>query len=58
MTDLSVNQAYQLSCMIEEVGEDAEILVVDDTMVSIDEQGRMTPYMGEVQKLIDMLEGN
>jgi len=58
VTDLSVNQATQLGCMIEEVGEDAQVLIVDDTMVSFDDQGRMIPDVGAVQKLISMLEGN
>lgn len=58
VTDLSVNKANQLVCMIEEVGSQAEMLVVSDDMVSVDEQGRMIPDIDAIKDLISELEGD
>jgi hypothetical protein len=44
--------------MVNEVGSDAEILVVDNTMVSLDEQGRMIPDIEAIQGLVTLMGGN
>jgi len=58
VTDLSVNQASQLACMVEELKSEAEILVVSNDMVGIDDQGRMIPDMVAIKELISELEGD
>lgn len=57
VTDLSVDQANDLSCMVEEVDGNAEFLAVDSTMVTIDEEGHMLPDMEKFAELFSLLEG-
>jgi LCP family protein required for cell wall assembly len=56
-TDLSVDQARDLSCMIDEVGPDAELLVVEEEMVSYDAEGHMLPDVEAIKKLVELLYG-
>lgn len=58
VTDLSVNQVSQLVCMIDQAGNEAEILIVDDSMVTTDDQNRMIPDIEAIRDLIGELEGN
>lgn len=57
VTDLSVDQANDLSCMVEEVDGDAEFLAVDSTMVEFDASGHMVPNADVFEELFSMLEG-
>ncbi len=58
VTDLSVDQARDLVCMVEEVNGDANLLEVTSDMVVIDGQGRMIPDLDEFKNLIDQLIGD
>jgi LCP family protein required for cell wall assembly len=57
VTDLSVDQARDLACMVEEVDGDADLLVVTPDMVVFDDQGRMIPDIEAIKELIKELEG-
>ena len=58
VTDLSVDQANDLSCMVEEVNGKIEMFVVETDMVTIDDQGRMIPELDAIKELIVQLEGS
>ncbi|HLA97158.1 MAG TPA: LCP family protein [Anaerolineales bacterium] len=56
-TDLSVDQALDLACMVQEVGSEAVLLVVGPELVRIDEQGRMIPDVEGIKALIAEMGG-
>lgn len=58
VTDLSIDQANDLACMVEEVDGDAEFFMVDSEMIALDDQGRMIPDMEKIRELISEMEGN
>lgn len=58
VTDLSVEQANNLACMIEEVNGDAEFFMIDSEMITIDDQGQMIPDIEKTKELIIEMEGN
>jgi len=55
-TDLSVDQALDLACMVEEVGNDADLLVVDDELWEIVD-GHMVPDIEGIKELITQMGG-
>lgn len=55
ITDLSVNQAQDLACMVEEVGSQAHLLAVTPEMVSYDAEGHMIPDMEAIKMLLESL---
>ena len=57
VTDLSVDQANDLACMVEEVDGDATMLFVDSEAVIVDSQGRMFPDTVLISELLTELEG-
>jgi len=57
VTDLSVDQANDLACMVEEVDGDATMLFVDSEAVIVDAYGRMFPDTVLVSDLLAELEG-
>ena len=52
LTDLSVDQAMDLKCIIEEVGSDADLLEVEQNMVTVDAQGHWNPDFEAIRALI------
>jgi LCP family protein required for cell wall assembly len=56
-TDLSVDQARDLSCMLDEVGQDAQLLFVEEEMVHYDAEGHMLPDVPAIKKLVEILYG-
>ena len=57
VTDLSVDQANDLACMVEEVDGDATMLLVDSEAVIVDAYGRMFPDTVLISDLMAELEG-
>ena len=58
-TDLSVDQALALSCMIEVVGSEAELFTVGPELVTFDDQGHMLPNIEAIKALIEQMgDGN
>jgi len=58
VTDLSVDQARDLACMVDEVDGDANLVEVTPDMVTIDVHGRMIPDVEAIKELIVQLEGD
>jgi LCP family protein required for cell wall assembly len=57
VTDLSVDQAMDLACMVDKVGGNADLLeVTPDMVVFVD--GRMMPDVEAIKGLIQQLEGD
>jgi LCP family protein required for cell wall assembly len=56
-TDLSINQALDLACMVEAVDENTRMVVVDETMIQRDSSGRMIPDLSAIQGLISGMGG-
>ncbi len=55
ITDLSVDQAHDLACMVEEVGNQARLLAVTPDMVSYDDESHMIPNIEAIKVLLDSL---
>lgn len=58
-TDLSVNQATDLFCMVQEVGRDAVLQSVGPppNLSSLDSQGHVVPNVQEIKDLLAKIEG-
>lgn len=56
LTDLSVNQAMDLACMVELVGDQAQMLQVEPDMVTVGPAGRLLPDFEAIKELIKTLE--
>jgi anionic cell wall polymer biosynthesis LytR-Cps2A-Psr (LCP) family protein len=56
-TNLSVDQVLDLTCMVDEVGSEAQLLTVGPELVTIDAQGHMIPDVEEINKLIEQMGG-
>jgi LCP family protein required for cell wall assembly len=57
VTDLSVDQAMDLACMVEKVDGNANLLEVTSDMVEF-EDGRMMPDVDAIKELIQQLQGD
>ncbi len=57
LTDLSVDQAMDLKCMLAEVGSQRVMLQVEEDMVTIDDQGHWNPDFQAIQALIQGMYG-
>lgn len=55
LTDLSVDQAMDLQCMVEEAGDEVHMLQVEEDMVTIDPEGHWNPDFQAVKDLIEQM---
>lgn len=58
ITDLSLNQIFDLACMVGKVGEKAQMLAVGENMVKVDGMGRMIPDSEAIKQLISQIENS
>ena len=56
-TDLSINQALDLVCMVEAVDENMRMIVIEETMIQRDSSGRMIPDREAIRGLISEMSG-